>query len=429
MLKDEITKRFENCDDFVLRQYKNGYVCYIKGITSRDVISKCIMRPLLSAEGQKPLADILTVTSVKEYKGVSAACEALTRGEALVVYRGEACLCNVQDEETRSVSQSESDVTVKGPKQGFIEDAETNLALLRRYIRSSRFKSESFVCGSETRTKVCICYVDGRADKSVVESVRKKLDEINATAVVDSGNIAVLLSRKKGFPFFPLTGSTEKVDKVASKLVAGRVAIICDGSPFVLTVPYVFAESIQSAEDYLRSAWYATFMRCLRFISLLIALLLPALYLCMKHTADALVDLLVTLIIFELLREVGVRMPRSVGDAVGLVGSLLIGDAAVQAGLTEDECIIVVAMSAVCAFIVPVYMYDTTLLRFVFILAAFLFGYAGVALALAAVTAAMCGTVSFGSHYMSPASPFKSGGMLDFLLAVPTVTLGRKERP
>lgn len=429
MLKDEITKRFENCDDFVLRTYKNGYICYIKGITSRDVISRCILRPLLYADAKKPLPDILTSGSLRKFEGVDSTCDALVRGEALVVYCGEACLCNVQDEQSRSVGQPESDVTLKGPKTGFIEDCETNLSLLRRYIRSSRFKSESFVCGSETRTKVCMCYIDGRADGNVVEMIRNRLNGIKAVSIVDSGNIAVLLSRKKGFPFFPITGSSEKVDKVASKLVAGRVAVICDGSPFVLTMPYVFAESIQSAEDYLRSAWYATFMRCLRFISLLIAIMLPAVYLCTKRSADTLTDLLVTLIIFELLREVGVRMPRSVGDAVGIVGSLLIGDAAVQAGLTEDECIIIVAMSAVCAFIVPVYMYDTTLLRFVFIAAAFLFGFAGVSLVLAVVTAALCGTVSFGSHYMSPLSPFKKQGMMDFLLAVPDVTLGRKERP
>lgn len=418
-----VKKRFEYCDDFVSSKAGVCEILYIKSLCDRDYIAKQITEPLLYGHAHLPVA------SQNEIEDVDKACDALVRGNVLVFYDSKTLCIPAPHEEKRSVSEAQSDVTVKGPKAAFTEDADTNIALIRRYIRSDKLKFIACDIGSQTHTKVFLCYVEGRADQKVTKALHKKLTEISPTVIVDSGALAPLLTGRTGYPFFSLLGSSEKVDKVASKLISGRVAIICDGSPFVLTAPYVFAESLQSAEDYLRSTWYATFVRILRMAALLVSFLLPAAYLCVKSGGDSLGDVLTTLLIFECLREVGVRMPRTVGDAVGIVGSLIIGDAAVKAGIITDESIIVMALSAVCAFIVPAYMYSVTLLRIMFVLVAAAFGTKGVALGFSLLLGLMCGIKSFGSPYMSPLAPIDLKGLMDFIITVPSKVLGRKERP
>ncbi len=418
-----VKKRFECCDDLVSTKAGECEILYIKSLCDRDYIAKQITEPLLYGRTHLPVA------SQNEIENIDKACDALVRGSVLVFGNQKTVAVPAPHEEKRSVSEAQSDVTVKGPKAAFTEDADTNIALIRRYIRSDKLKFIPYDIGTQTHTKVFLCYVEGRADKKVTDAISKKLAEISPTVIVDSGSLAPLLTGKTGYPFFSLLGSSEKVDKVASKLISGRAAIICDGSPFVLTAPYVFAESLQSAEDYLRSTWYATFVRILRTASLLVSFLLPAAYLCFKSGKDSFGDMMTTLLIFECLREVGVRMPRTVGDAVGIVGSLIIGDAAVKAGLVTDESIIVMALSAVCAFIVPAYMYSVTLLRIIFVLAAALFGTKGMVLGFSMLLGLMCGIKSFDSPYMSPLAPIDLKGLMDFIITVPSKVLGRKERP
>lgn len=418
----EVTDRFCDCDDLVALEYDGVSVCYIKSLCDRDYIARQIISPVLGKDRHLPVA------AFSEIQSADAACDALVRGNVLL-FSGEKTLCvPAPHEEKRSVGAAESDITVKGPKAAFTEDADTNIALLRRYIRTERFKAVAFDIGEQTATRVFVCYVEGRVNEDVLCEIKRRLSSISPTVIIDSGALSPLLTGKNGYPFFSLLGSSEKVDKVASKLVAGRVAVICDGSPFVLTAPYVFAETLQSAEDYLRSKWYATFIRLLRFVSLLVSFLLPACYLCFKAGGDTFVDLLTTLLIFEILREVGVRMPRTVGDAVGIVGSLIIGDAAVKAGLITDESIIVMALSAVCAFIVPSYMYSVTLLRIMFVAIAALLGANGVILGVSLLLGLMCGAESFGAPYMLPVAPIDGKGLIDFILTVPSKVLGRKEK-
>ncbi len=422
---DDIKRAFSRCEDFAVNSVGEMHVCFIIGVTNREYITRQIIAPLL--EGCR--VEMLPAAAKAKVKDIEDACDRLLHGEALVVCGTEVIAVGAQDEQSRDIGVADSDVTVKGPKAAFTENIATNLAMLRRYIRTPRLKSMPFEVGAETHTRVSVCYIEGRASERVVSQIVKRLREIKPTVIVDSGSLAPLITGDGGYPFLSLLGSTEKVDKVASKLVSGRVAILVDGSPFVLTAPYVFAESLQSAEDYLRSTWYATFIRLLRLTALLVSVFLPAIYLCVNRGKQTFFDVITTLLIFELLREVGVRMPRTVGDAVGIVGSLIIGDAAVQAGLTTDESIIVIALSAVCAFIVPAYMYSVTLTRLAFALVAFFAGGEGVAVAFALLLGLMCGIESFGSHYMSPMAPIDPKGLTDFIISVPSKALGRRERP
>ncbi len=451
---------FSDCADLTLRQMQAGehrlaIVCF-KGMSERSALGELVLRPLLTALKQRPFdgnyGAVLRCGAIKPPESMAAVSDALLHGEVfLAVERGDSegmyCLANVQGGLSRSVDEPNSDVTVRGPRLGFLEDSEKNMTLLRQFLRTGDLKFVSLTVGSISRTRITLAYLKDRADPTLVDTLSRRIAALHAEAVMDSGNLEMLLQGRHS-PLFPLMGSTEKVDKVASKLLAGRVGILVDGSPFVLTAPYVFAESIQSAEDYLRTPYYATAVRVLRFFSLLLSLFLPALLVAlgdfhpeflpegirnqlMNSRADLPLSLfwesVACLAVFELVREVGVRMPRTVGDAVGIVASIILGDAAVSAGLASALVIMTVALSAVCAFIVPVYMYSTVLLRFLFLFAAELFGFPGLVLGIVLLLSLTARMDSFGAPYLSPLSPLHPRGLEDFLLAIPKKTLGRRE--
>ncbi len=448
----------DGCEDLVCREVgENGArfsVIFIKGITSRDFISESILRPMMRIDIKRFDGDFsafIESPSLMSADNPSSAAGAIVRGEVLIIAESAngfyQTLTSAQHTHGRSIGEPESDVTVRGPKAGFVEDAETNMALLRKYIRSPALKFRSFTVGSVSQTKVVLAHVDGRADNILVERISRRIQRLEANVITDSANISMLLSGNKNPPL-PSCGSTEKVDKAAAKLMSGRIAIIVDGSPFVLTLPYVFIEGLQSTDDYLHTPYYATFIRLLRLTAFVAAIFAPAV-LCafINHYGDempqgiygVIVDsrtdiplsffweITVILLLFEILREVGVRMPRTVGDAVGIVGSIILGNTAVEAGIVSSIGVITVAFSAVCAFITPAYMYVIVISRFLVLFLSEIMGVYGLALSALLFLIALFRKKSFGVSYMSPLFPFDRQGMLDFILCWPKRTLGRIE--
>lgn len=447
-----------NCEDFICRAVGNVgerfSVMFIKGITSRDFIAESILRPLLRIDKKcfdGNFSAFIECPSLSPADEPSYAADAIARGEVLVIVESKngffKTLTNAQHTHGRSIGEPESDVTVRGPKAGFVEDAETNMALLRKYIRSPALKFKSFTVGKVSKTKLILSYVDGRADGALIANITQQLNKIDANVITDSANLTMLLSGNKNSPL-PICGSTEKVDKAASKLMSGRIALIVDGSPFVLTVPYVFIEGLQSTDDYLHTPYYATFIRLLRLVAFVSAIFAPAV-LCafINHYGDempkgiygVIVDsrsdiplsffweIVVILLLFEVLREVGVRMPRTVGDAVGIVGSIILGNTAVEAGIVSSIGVITVAFSAVCAFITPAYMYVIVIARLFVLFLSELLGIYGLVLSAVLFLVALFRKKSFGVSYMTPLYPFDKKGMLDFIFCWPKRALGRIE--
>ena len=456
--RDAVKTIFADCEDFVCRECGNSggrfALMFVKGITSRDFISERLLRPLQLADIKGFNGDfqkLIESPNLSSPENADSAARSASIGEVVIIVESAngffVTLANAQYTHGRSIDEPNSDITVRGPKAGFVEDAETNMALIRKYIRTPDLKFVRFTVGSVSQTKVLICYVSGRADGEAVANIKQKISTLSATAITDSANIAMLLDGRKN-KYLPTCGSTEKVDKCASKLMSGRIAIIVDGSPFVLTIPFVFAESLQSADDYLHTPYYATFIRALRLIAFISAIFAPAV-LCALISYDyaqmppelygIIVDsrkdiplsffweITAILLIFEILREVGVRMPRTVGDAVGIVGSIILGNTAVEAGIVSSVGVITVAFSAVCAFITPAYMYVIVIARIASLLLAELFGVYGLGLSATALTLLLCGKNSFGTPYLFPLSPFSAKGMQDFIFAWPKKTLGRRE--
>ncbi len=452
-----IKDAFSGCADFNSRAFyfsdgKGGYLINIGSYTDRDYISESVIMPLLhhktSPKSREEIFGLITCSEFSELETEKDAIQRLLSGFAVILCEfgdGFGIFCAmVKRSNSRSVSEPNREVVVKGPREGFIENSEDNLALLRKRLKTCDFKAHRLTGGKYTDTTIYVAYIDKVANQTTLDRIIKCLEEINLPGIIDSGYVEHYL-QKRSPSLFTNVGNSEKPDVVAAKLLEGRIAIICDGSPTVLTLPYLFIESLQSAEDYLKTPYYATFMRFLRFISIIISLYLPAFYLSSVEHHTSVVpyklyktvielrqnvpfgvfgELLTILLIFELIREVGIRMPRAVGDAVGIVAGLILGDAAISAGLASAPVIMVASLTAVCTFIIPTFMNSIVLIRFINIFLARIFGFPGIILSGCFLLACIARKESFGVPYLLPMTPIKPKGLIDALITLPKKALG-----
>jgi spore germination protein KA len=338
----------------------------------------------------------------------------------------------------RGVTEPNSETVVRGPKDGFSETLRINTSLLRRRIKDPNLWIEIRKLGKRTQTDVAIAYIKGVASDNVIQEVQRRLDQIDVDGILESGYIEELIQDSPYSPF-PLIYNTERPDKVASGLLEGRVAILVDGTPFVLLVPVLFIQFFQASEDYYHHFYISSLIRLLRFICFFLTLLVPAFYVAITTFHQemiptnlitniaaqregvpfpAAVEALLMEVTFEILREAGVRLPRAVGSAVSIVGALVLGEAAVQAGIVSPMMVIVVAITAISNFVSPAYNMAMSLryLRFVFLILSSVFGLYGIVLGLITMVLHLCSLQSFGVPYMSPMSPFIKEDQKDSLL-------------
>ncbi|MCM3706975.1 MULTISPECIES: spore germination protein [Cytobacillus] len=330
--------------------------------------------------------------------------------------------------EDRSITEPSTQTVIRGPKDGFVESITTNVSLLRRRIKNRNLRFERFIIGSETNTTVYIGYMDGIANEKIVEEVRKRLGKIKVNAIFESGNIEELIADKAATPF-PLALNSERPDAVASNLLEGKIAILIDGTPFVLVVPAVLVDFFSIAEDYYQNFMMGSFLRIIRYVSFMIALITPSLYvgiLTFHHELlptplllgiiaqregvpfPAVIEVILMEVTFEILREAGVRMPRAVGQTVSIVGALVIGQAAAEAGIISNIMVIIVAITAIANFVSPTYSFAAAarLLRFLLIIVSSILGLYGVLIVLVFIVAHLSSLRSFGIPYLSPVAPF-----------------------
>lgn len=442
--------------DFALRQMllpcgTTVFFASFSNYCDKKYISEALMRPLLRADAPDKISSCLCASKLSAISDPGTVPQELLSGNVVIFFQLNGALqlfrTDAKGGNARGISEPEGEVVIRGPREGFVESAETNVALLRKRLKSQRLCVEKLQCGKVTDTDIFLVYLDGCADKETVKEVRRRLSQIQMPAVIDSGYLEHQLGDTR-YPLFPDVGNSEKPDKVAAKLVGGRVAVICDGSPCVLTLPYFFIESMQSAEDYLKSPYYATFVRILRFIGMTVALFLPAIYVALLEYDPSAIphslyltiaasradipfttfsELLIILIVFEIIREVGVRMPRAVGDAVSIVAGIILGDAAIKAGISSAPVIMVAAISATCSFINPPFMNALPMVRLVNLFFARTFGLFGVAFCMLLLLCALCVKTSCGMPYLLPMAPLRKGGLLDTVLMLPDKALAHWE--
>lgn len=421
-------RRFETkTDDGVLA------LCFIyyDGLVNSEIIDNFIIRPLMTLPaGVKDdpmghfMSRIVQINSVSQTGDLDEIVKGLSYGDSLLLAEGcnEVLLMDTKQFATRSISEPEGEKTLSGPREGFCESILQNLGLVRRKLRTNDLKMKFQSQGCRSNTSICVVYMESLVRPEILDELYRRLSAIDIDALLDTNYVNELIQDEK-LSVFRTTGYTERPDVVAGKLLEGRVAVFVDGSPVVLTVPYLFIENFQSNEDYYLNFYYTSFSRMLRIASFFLAISVPALYIAVvayhnemlptplminiaveSHNIPmpAALEAFVLLIMFDILRETGVRMPLGVGQAFSIVGALVVGSAAVEADLVSAPMIIITAISGITSLLVPRMSSAVVWLRFILLLLASSFGFFGLVMGMSTLLIHMLQLESFGVLQLTP---------------------------
>lgn len=397
-----------------------------------DRISNNILTPLLWLADQTLTADLVEkklsfavkVTKAVNYEQMT---ELFFNGYTLIFIEGEdkVVCADTRIALGRAIMEPPTSIVLSGPREGFVEDVKTNVTLLRKRLKTERFKTVELSVGKYTNTNVTVCYIDDIVQKDVLEQILQRLSAIDTDGIMDSSYLSSYLESKRTW-LFNRVGSTEKPDVACGKLLEGRVAIIVDGSPMVLTCPYLFIEDLQAPGDYHQSSEITSVSRILRFISVIVSVFLPAMFVCLEkynyqiiplkflitvlNATEAipfspLTEMLVVIIIFDILREANLRMPTAVGMSLSLVGAIVLGDAAVKAGLLGAPAVMVGALSGIGLYAMPQNTLVLSLLRLIFTFIGGVMGLLGVILGIMALVAYMVSMQDYGVPFLAPYAP------------------------
>lgn len=380
--------------------------------------------------------EIISLSSLESVENLTQIKEKIFDGAAVIVWNGGAVACPLFSPEKRSVTEPPNAKVIKGPREGFVEDLFTNTGLIRKRLKTENLKIIDLVVGKQTHSMVSIFYLDGIAQTDVVETVKKRISEINIDAIIDSYYIESFLETNK-YKFFRRVGSTEKPDIFCAKILEGRVGILVDGSPIALTVPFVLFEDLQGAEDYYSIPAMATFTRVLRIIGLIFAILIPGIYVALQSynyrilpinflitllssieglSIPPLVEILIVLFLFEVITEASLRMPNPLSMALSIIGALALGNTAVDAGIISPPSIVVVAISSISLYIIPDQIEQTRILRVLFTAIGGIIGLYGIVVSFIILSSYLCSISSFGVPYTAPFAPYVKADSKDMFV-------------
>jgi len=435
-----LREAFQGCSDIVFRPMHTSpksLLIFTDGLIDTKTLEKVVLKPLIfdgHSGGPNDLhissdiiqAQLVAVSKIQTVSNINEVIDGILKANICLLIDGEnkAIVADLSGFERRAVEEPEAEVSVRGPRDGFTETLRINTSLIRRRIRSPKLKMESITLGQVSQTDIAIVYIEGIVSKTVLDEVRRRIGRIQMDGVLESGFIEEFIEDAPWSPF-PQIQNTERPDVVCASLLEGKVAIMTDNTPFVLIAPMTFWTGLQAVEDYYERSVYTTFIRFVRYSLFNIALMLPSLYVALSTFHQQLIptNLLISIansregvpfptfveallmeFMFEGLREAGLRMPRAVGSAVSIVGALVIGQSAVQAGIVSAPVVIVVAMTGIASFAIPRYNFGTAyrLLRFPMLILAGLFGLYGIISGVFLMIIHLNGLRSFGVPYMSP---------------------------
>ncbi|MBQ9786261.1 MAG: spore germination protein [Clostridia bacterium] len=446
-------KTFHESEDFITREFiafknVNAVVMFVDGSVDKQFLISGVMRPLQNEEQQPNgnIADFASENLVgyvqsKTETDKQKIVEALLNGFCVVMF--ENCNTAVLADSTKWIvripSEPPTSAVMNGPREGFIEDIITNASLLRKRLKNPDFIMKKLIVGKYTQTQVRVCYIESIASPKVVKMVIDKISKIDIDGVVDSNYISEFLQNKR-HTIFKQIGISEKPDIVTAKLLEGRIAIVVDGSPMVLTVPFCLLEDLQNSNDYYITSGRATVLRFLRIIGLVFAILLPGVYVALMvyhyniiplkfliSIANSIqgiplppfLEVLFIIFLFEMLYEASLRMPRYMGLALSVVGALILGDTAVKAGLVSPPAVMIVALTGVMSYTVPEQAQQISFLRLIFTIVGGIFGLFGIILASMFLVAYLANMDSYNTPYLSPFAPFNLKDQKDGILKMP----------
>jgi len=466
---------FVDCGDMVARKFPIGtsleryaFVVYFDGMADRQIVESSVL-PRLMASAQKPpesffhtpidlLTTIkeggMTTADLREETEMDNIINAIMAGDTAIMVDGSAVAVLVATKgfPNRGVPEANTEVVVQGSNEAFSEVMRINTALMRRRVKDVRMKMKQMQVGRRTLTDIALCYIDDVVRHEVLERAIKRIENIDIDGILSCGALEEFIEEDYQSPF-PQTQITERPDKAASAVLEGRIAIIVDGSPMVILIPAVIDSFFQSADDYNQRWEIMSLARVMRFVAAFFALALPGLYIAVttfhpnmlpmrlvfKMAAaresipfPAVLEVLIMEFAFELLREAGIRLPRPVGSSIGIIGGLIVGEAAVSAGIVSPIVVIVVALTGIASFAIPSYSLVAAfrLAKFLIIALSAALGLLGFWIALILLLIHLASLKSFGLPYLFPFAAGDINGFTDFkdsIFRLPIIFM--KKRP
>ena len=440
---EKIKKDFHQSSDLasrVLSRKKIGFV-YFKSITDNQLFAETVYAPIAKFDGKITIDslenDILRSNDITRIKEEQIA-ENIIKGCVLLFLEGETEILSIDllTYLTRAPQEPPTSPVIMGPREGFTEDLKTNITLMRRRLASKDLVMKQVKVGEYSNTKVVITYLHGIADNKIVSKVEERLKSIKIDGVMDSYYLLSFLQEKEN-SLFRQVGMAEKPDIIASKLLEGKVAIIVDNSPIVLTIPFILLEDLQSSNDYYVNHHYSSYIRVIRFIGIIMAIISSGLFLAMQlyhynilplnflvtiaDTTQGLpftpfLEILFIFLLFQILYEVSLRLPSYLGLATSVVGALILGDTGVKAGLISPPGVIVVAVSEIGLYLIPAQRAQAIVLQIVFIILGGSLGILGVVGGIVYLGNYLNDFDSYGSPYLAPYSPRIAGDLQDGIL-------------
>lgn len=434
--------------DLIIREFKiggkrKGFIAYLDGMADKNIINEYILRPLFTdpsleslpeKSSNLPLEDIIQTNDTKKLNSIKKVAAEILKGNTALYIDGLDYImgCESIGYEKRSVESPKTEGIVKGPQEAFGENLRTNISLLRRIIRNQDLVTEFFEIGERSSTTCALVYLQELLNPEILKEVRRRLSNIKIDFLVSAGMLEELIEDNP-MSFIPTILSTERPDRTAANIMEGRFAIIIDGTPVIMIAPVTINALMHTSEDASLRWQYTTGLRLVRFVAFILAAVLPGFYLAATtfHHEMIPTDLLIAIakakenvpfptivevllmeLGFELIREAGVRIPGIVGNTLGIIGALILGEAAVSANIVSPILIIIVAVTGLCNFSIPNYSlaFGVRILRFYFILAGATLGFFGLSLALMLLNLMMVNVKSFGIPFMSIIAPRNKKG-------------------
>lgn len=445
-------EKFDKCPDIIMRKVflkndRTGYFFYVRGIVNIDILQRDFINSIIELDNLDLLneKDVtkLPVAGLSIGSDFNTAIKNILSGYAVFLAEGLDfhIECNMLKFEKRSVDEPETEKNVRGSHEGFIESITTNMATLRRRIKNTNLKFETYELGKTTNQTAAIAYIQGIANPELFKILDEKMRSINYDGLLAIGYIEQLITDHPN-ALFPQYRTSERPDKCVASLLEGKFVIMLDGTPVTLVVPVNFLSFLQTTDDFSTNWISGTFLRLLRLFGVVIAVFLPALYIAIlsfhyysvplnliiplgesrvKVPFPPVIEALIMEITIEMLREAAIRLPTYIGTSIGVVGGLIIGQAAVEAGIVSNLMIIVVSVTAIASFIIPNYDMGLSvrIIRFAVMINAAVFGIIGIVVSFATFLAHLLSLESLGQPYFQPIMPFKYKDLKDAIFRLP----------
>ena len=448
VLKSEDVLVFE----FESESGKKFAAIYADGLIDKQLLGELVAKPLRTVSKDAGFEEVrlaLASPELKEGKKIPDAIKEISAGNVVLFVDGEKdfFIVGLKSPPMRAVAEPPTQVAVHGPREGFIEDIKINLGLIRKRIKSDKLIIKTITVGKKSETAVAIVYIEGTCPKDLPKKIEKQIKAHQIDIVPDSSYVSLFMA-KRPHSLFKQCAAAEKPDIFCAKVCEGRVGVVVDGSPMCITVPYMLVEDFQSVEDYYVNPYRATTLRILRILSVIMGILLPALYisaqlfkiqiipfqLLLKISSSVAglalspsVEMFLTLFVLEVLNEASIRMPKYVGLALSVVGALVLGDTAVKAGIISSPAVMITALSSIALFTVPNLIGPMSILRLGYTLVGGLCGLFGLILAGLMTLHYICSLNAYASPYLAPFAPLIGSDFKDALSRAPLPAM--KKRP